>query len=470
MKKLFKPLALAMCLIMLFAFSGCGKAKTTSEVNSDSGLLDFDNETVSGKNNDSGTASGNDTNVSSGGGTKVEEPVKINENDPFSNIPKKLKGTTVKFAHFGDEGASEYQKVAKAFTKKSGIKVEFVSFAQAEYEAQVAKQINAGLAPDVVICNAMFPSCLAIMQPLNGIMDVNSSFWDKNTTKATTVGGKTYAVNSLKGPWINAEALIYNKQIFSNNGIKTPADYVKEGTWSWENYKKCLEDVVKAGKYGGKLDGTQMATSMGQPIISYDASSNTFKSNLDAAATYLQYEAQCVKEGLYPTSEWWGTFANGNTGMYPAGTYGLKYNGYLKNAEDNILAAVVMPTSYKGTKCKPSGGLRAYGIAKGAKNPEGAVYFLRYFLDYSYYSDAKANVFKNKSLEKFYFDTLMPQIEKEGIIFDYSENVYLQNGKTLGELLGALNEPAQVSTQVASIKNVVENTVKKCNETVAKYK
>lgn len=470
MKKFVKPLALVICLVMLFAFSGCGKTETASNVESDgAGLLDFDNETVSGKENTDSAASGSGT-TGSNGGTKVEEPVKINEDDPFASIPKKLKGTTVKFAHFGDEGASEYQKVAKAFTKKTGIKVEFVSFAQAEYESQVAKQINAGLAPDVVICNGMFPSCLAIMQPLNGIMDVNSKFWDVNTTKATTVGGKTYAVNSLKGPWINADALIYNKQIFGNNGIKTPADYVKEGTWTWENYKKCLEDVTKAGHYGGRLDGLMMSSALGHPVISYDPASTTFKSNLDSATAYLQYEAQCIKEGLYPTTEWWGTFANGNTGMYPAGTYGLKYNGYLKNAEDNILSAVIMPTSYKGTKSKPTGSLRAYGIAKGAKNPEGAVYFMRYFLDYSYYSDAKANVFKNKSLEKFYFDTLMPQIEKEGIIFDYSENVYLQNGTTLAQLIGTLNEPAQVATQVASVKNVVDNTVKKSNETVAKYK
>ena len=497
MKKQIKLFALMLAIAMLFGAVGCNKANTSS--NSSEGeagvLLGFDDETVdvnngegtgSGSSGGSGNSggnggqgnsgnSGNGGNGGNGGGTVVEKPVDVSGSDPFANIPSRLRGTTVIFAHFGDEGAAEYEKVLKAFTKKTGIKYKLVSFNQAEYVAQVSKQIAAKSGPDVIICNDTFPAALEIAQPLQNIVNLEDDFWDDNITNICTVGGNTYFVNSLESVWENIDTIVYNKTIFSNNGLTSPLDYYNNGKWTWENFKKCAEEVKKLGYVGGYADADQINASLGSPMINYDPKTAAFSaSSASALSVGYQFEAQMFKDGLWSSSDWWGTFANGKIGLMAAGgVWGAKYNGAFKDADNNMLGMVPMPSSYKGKECKPTGSLRAYGIAKGAKNPEGAVYLLRYFLDYSYYSSAGANVFKNKNLEKMVFDHVIPEVKKKGINFDYAGGAFeLSNSEAMSEIStdAGRADPAQVSGVLSGKQNLIDTAAQKANDKIASFR
>lgn len=491
MKKQIKLFALILAIAMLFGAVGCNKANTSS--NSSKGesgvLLGFDDETV-GANNGGGTGSGssggsgnsggkggqgNSGNGGNGGGTVVEKPVDVSGSDPFANIPSRLKGTTVTFAHFGDEGAAEYEKVLKAFTKKTGIKYKLVSFNQAEYVAKVSNKIAAKSGPDVIICNDVFPSALEIAQPLQNIVNLKDDFWDDNITNICTVGGNTYFVNSLESVWENIDTVVYNKTIFSNNGLTSPLDYYKNGQWTWENFKKCAEAVKKLGYVGGYANADKINASLGSPMINYDPKAAAFSaSSASALSVGYQFEAQMYKDGLWSSSDWWGTFANGKIGLMAAGgIWGAKYNGAFKDADNNMLGMVPMPSSFNGKECKPTGSLRAYGIAKGAKNPEGAVYLLRYFLDYSYYSSAGANVFKNKNLEKMVFDHVIPEVKKKGINFDYAGGAFeLSNAKAMSEISAAAGraDPAQVPGELKGKQNLINNAAQKANDKIASFR
>ncbi len=433
MKKQTRLLAVFICLIMLFSFAGCGNSDQTSSddqnLNNDTGVLidDFEDETVpgtqgdgsdvQGTNSGGGNTGGNNTGGNSTGGNNTGGS---SGSDPFANIPSRLKGTTVVFAHFGDEGAAEYEKVLKAFTKKTGIKYKLVSYNQGEYVAQVSKQIAAKSGPDVIICNDTFPSALEIAQPLQNYIDLNDDFWDDEITNISTVGGNTYFVNSLEGVWENIDAVFFNKTLFANNGITSPLDYYNNGQWTYENLKKCAEEIKKLGYVGGCVDADKINTGLGTPMVGYDPKTATFKAATSSQlAVGYQFRAQIFREGLWSATDWWGTFGNGNIGLYVSGFYGAKYNGYFKDMDDNAIAMVPMPKSIDGKTVKATGSFRGYGIAKNAKNPEGAAYLLRYFLDYEYYSGAGANVFKNKNLEEMAF-TIMDDIRKNGRNFDFS--------------------------------------------------
>lgn len=494
MKKQIKLFALMLAIAMLFGAVGCNKANTSS--NSSEGeagvLLGFDDETVdanngegadSGSSGGSSTSGGNSASGSNGsqgnsgdngGGTVVEKPVDVSGSDPFANIPSRLKGTTVTFAHFGDEGAAEYEKVLKAFTKKTGIKYKLVSFNQAEYVAQVSKQIAAKSGPDVIICNDTFPAALEIAQPLQNIVNLEDDFWDDNITNICTVGGNTYFVNSLNSVWENIDAVFYNKTIFSNNGLTSPLDYYNNGQWTWENFRKCAEEVKKLGYVGGYADADKINTSLGSPMVNYDPKTAAFSgSSASALSVGYQFAAQMFKDGLWSSSDWWGTFANGKIGLITSGLYGAKYNGFFKDADNNMLGMVPMPSSLNGKECKPTGSLRAYGIAKGAKNPEGAVYLLRYFLDYSYYSSAGANVFKNKNLEKMTFDHVIPEVKKKGMIFDYSGGAFeLSNSEAMSEIStdAGRADPAQVSSVLSGKQNLIDTAAQKANDKIASFR
>lgn len=68
-------------------------------------------------------------------------------------------------------------------------------------------------------------------------------------------------------------------------------------------------------------------------------------------------------------------------------------------------------------------GYRGYGICKGAENPDGAYYFLRYFLDMDKYADAGADIFANKVLEKYYRQTQLPLFQQSTLCFEYYAGV-----------------------------------------------
>ena len=151
-KTALRLLALLLVMVMCLSLGACGSKDTTSTPTSSAeetfddlgGDIDFDG-TVSGddKTNDTDDKGGNKNNsATTGSGTSFKEEIsQTSRLDVFKNVPKNLRGSSVTFAHWGDEGGAEYVKVAKAFTKLTGINVKWQLFNQLTYEADIAKQI-----------------------------------------------------------------------------------------------------------------------------------------------------------------------------------------------------------------------------------------------------------------------------------------------------------------------------------------
>ena len=135
MKKLLvRIISLSLCFAMFLTFAACDK----SEPETEQGVLDFEEEQGEGlsqeESKDAGTTSGA---TISGSGETVSEKVEFDSKDPFANIPKRLRGSTVTFACWGDEGHDKYKKVYKAFTQKTGINVKIQNIDQKGYESTV---------------------------------------------------------------------------------------------------------------------------------------------------------------------------------------------------------------------------------------------------------------------------------------------------------------------------------------------
>lgn len=389
--------------------------------------------------------------------------------DPFANIPKALRGTTVTVAHWGDEGASEYVKVAKQFTKDTSINVRWVPYSETDYVSSVVNQIAAKAGPDVVILNGTFPAAMEMVQPLPAIFNVNDGFWDKRVSEALSVKGKKYFVNSYNSPFTGGTVVYYNKKIFNDNGLTNPQDYYNQGKWTYENMEKCMQQVKKVGYHGGVIESIVIAEQMGSSLIQYDKATGTFKGNAkdNNLVSALQYMARGVEEGItggYTISN----FASGQVGLCMAGTYGLKYNGYFKDMSPSEIGVLPLPTSYEGKALKylPVG-LRGYGIAKGAKNVDGSYYFLRYFLDYSRYEKAGASIFSNKVMEKYFVETQLPLFKKASIYFEYYNAPLNMVGKSWGSSdWTAVRHAAvgQIAVELDKMANVCDNAASVANE------
>ena len=468
--KFKKVLAIILTLALsLTLLAGCGE-KTTSETGESSeGPVTMDDVEVDINLSDKdGSTQGNATQGSSTAGGNSGTTTSNNSNkDIFKNIPKALKGTTVTIATWGDESGSEYVKVQKKFTEETGIKVKWVTYGQSEYASKVVTQINAGKGPDIIILNSKFPVLLEAAQELPSYFNINDGFWDPRVTKAASVNGKNYFVNSYSSPFTGGTLVYYNKKIFSDNGITSPADYIKRGngSWSYENLRQCLVDVKKVGKQGGILESMVLAEQMGASLVFYDAQNSTFKSTPtdEKLIEALQWHAKCYEEGLV-TNDLVTKFASGQVGICMTGSYGLKFNGYFKDLAPSDIGVVQLPTSFNGKELKNLPLiLRAYGIAKGAKNVEGSYYFLRYFLDYDNYDGANAEIFANKVMEKYFVETQLNIYKNSTLYFEYYKDVLSIVGKAWDSETWKPVRRAnagQVSVELSKVANVCDNAVK----------
>lgn len=470
-KQLSKILALLLTLVMLFTLGACGGNKgTNSDTDVGGDVLEFEDEKGEGFEVSSGEKEANSEvleQIGSGVTITEEDKVDLSAKDPFANIPKRLRGTTVTFACWGDEGHEKYQKVYKEFTKKTGIKVAIRNVDQSTYVATVAQQIAAGNAPDVLVDCYNFATQIEILQPLQNLIDIKDPFWDQNIINISTINGNTYEVNSNKSCWQGHQFVVYNRKLFETHSIMSPGDYYKRGQWTFENALKCMRDITKvSGNYGGLIMPGLVAASMGTPVVSYDTTKAAFTNNVsheNVLAAY-QFYATIKEEKIWETGMWYTHFNNGNVGIYDGSVHGLKFNGFYSSLEDSALAAVPMPTSYQGKPCKQVGLYRGYGIAKNAKNPSGAAYFLRWFLDYSKYEEAGVKVYKNNAVKDFYYNTYIPIIEKEGINYSFYETAcsYLnKDGNTFFKIDDS--GKAQINGVLAAKKNELDSAVAALN-------
>lgn len=472
MKRTFlKSLCLALVLIMVFACVGCGAKTDKNEgtTNTDIyGDLTVDVGGVGGTTSTGDADTGNDATVSTG----------TTGSDIFASIPKSLKGTTVTVAHWGDEGGDKYQQLAKAFTKATNINVKWQLYNQSSYESDILKQIAAGNGPDVVIINDHLPQTYEIAQPLPQIFNVNDGFWNPDISEHTKLNGKYYFVNSYNSPYTIGSLVVYNKKIFENNGIKSPLDYYNEGNgnWSYEDLKKCMQDAKSKGFYGGIIDPLNIAAQMGASMFDYNASTGKVSGSVsnEKLLTAVRYYAECREEGLCG-NYFIANYPSGNIAIALTDPYSIKYNGYLKDMSPSDYGAVMAPNYFEGKKLDYlSSSIRGYGIAKKAKNVEGAYYFLRYFLDLNKYTENGIQIFGNKEMQKFYTETFIKAYSQQKVYYrNLQGSLNLVNSDWLHSKVWqeARNvAPGQVAVSMAKNANIVENAVKEANKKLAAVK
>lgn len=485
LKQLFvRVIAIAIALVMCITLGACGSKDTSSEIAL--GEEDGEYEALDGMDDDGsgtdadGTVSGSKSGTTSkstatgkGGSTTTANT------DWIKDIPKKLQGTTVNFAVWGDENATEYAKVVKLFTKKTKINVKWVTYNEEKYVSTIVEQNAAGKGPDIVINNVTFPTSVEAVQELPAIFNLDDGFWDKRVTDALSVKGKKFFVNSYNSPFLTGGLFcFYNKQLFSNNNITSPQDYIDQGNWTMETLEKCMRDAYAKGFDGGTIQPHNLWTVTGAELINYNPSTGVFTSGLNDASQRadmiyaLKFTTTLRKEGVISNNPL-TRFAAGNMAIALVSNYAMKYNGWFKGMTPSSLGVVEMPATYNGKAANYYGAAeRAYGIGRDAKNIEGAYYLLRFYLDINNYEDANADIFLNKNIERFYKETYLPAYKTKKLSLWYTSNPLSLVGSpwtnasagTWADLYSADAVPEEIETNLMARANIVENAAKKATE------
>lgn len=456
--KVLKLLSLVLALAMVFCvFAGCsgnesdGSGEDIIYVDQDGNPIDpneigkdndkdndEDDKDTSSKEADkteskTDTADKNDKDTSSKKGmsaaqqggnkdknNKVEKPGKTTfAADPYSEISKDLKGSTVTVLLWRPPIKIDTELVA-GFEKKTGIKVNLINTENntAAYTTKLASLIASGEAPDVVnIGSGTFLSyAITSLEPLDeNVFRLDDKIWNKSVMDTYKINGKYYGL-AVAGTWYCDDTSIvtyYNPKYLKDTlGVTTmPWDLYKAGKWTTDAVesiaRKCKEKskdnvgisiqtqsvsnpyMLAAGQDFAKFNGKEYTSNLSNSVVLEKQSmlagwyEDKIVTGWDSAGLVSGKIAlfDAISYGMYSESNWW-----------------MKGDG--KTPEDHGALFDCVPVAGTHTPANA----KLWGVAKGAKNVEAAVFFMRYFLDPASYADTSFKSFKNTFADAQMYD------------------------------------------------------------------
>lgn len=480
-KGISKLLALMLAMVMLFTACGGNPEDDPANADGSSSTSETNNDQTS-----SGEVTDNTSSKTGGGGGDQgddgdgQTTGNVWEADYLKNIPANVKSKGLHVLMWRKYTKTE-QAAVNAFMKATGIDVKTTVSTEAQYGTKLASLISGKDSPDVVcVQSERFPGfVIKSMNPLNEkTFRLKDPIWYKAYMDCYKVNNKYFAV-AINGTWSCEDCnyvTYYNPNILS--GMSDPYELYKQGKWDWAAAEEIARKVVaKGSSYSGisLQDKDLYMHTAGVDFITYNGqkftntlSNSTQKSKLVNAWTEL---SSLVSDGLIKGWDPQG-LSKGQVGLFSAISYGL-YNegGWFDSVATKggvgALKAVPMAGPTQDTAYVPTRP-KAWGVAKGAKNPEGAAYFLRYFLD-----PANSNMngtFYNSQFGEV-FNIISRASTKKSIKVASGVIEYSSSGaySTLQADLSNAT-PSQINTVLNSKNGIINNAVNRANAEISRIR
>lgn len=491
--------ALSLLLSIVLCFSACGGNENTSAPSdtsaigtvSDDGVkepadaTDTDTDAVENTSKTgskaSSTSKSNSTNKNHAN-TTVKKTTW--EADYLSNIPKSVKEKGITMLMWRGMHKTEQQMVDD-FTKKTGIKVTQIRVSELEYASKLVSLISAKNSPDIcALQTENFPGIVTkSMQPLDEeIFRLDDKCWNKDYMNVYKINNKHFGV-AMSGWWNCDDCLYvtyYQPSVLKECGISAsemPYAQYKKGTWNWDSQRAIASKVAGANKgYTGISIQSYdlLMLSAGEDFVNYDG--KKFTNNLDSlSGNSLLTRAWQEVSTLYANklSSGWNLskLQQGRVGLFTSIAYGMYIEGdwHMEEMPGGPSSIEVVPVA------GPKGGTaytpfrpKTWGVPKGAKNIEGAAYFLRYWLDSS--NCDMDSTFLNKQCKEVWDIITKPTHKKKAR--SASGAVDYSDGGAYDDLCWDLyiTTSANISTMLDKKKNLINNSINKANRDLQRIK
>ena len=473
-----KKLSVVLCLLLALTmvFTACGgdapadvDDPDTSDVgDANDGNKDEEKDEEKDKEKDEGKdeEKEDDNDNKNPVGTKFEK-------DYLAAAKEKFGGSNLHVIMWRQYTATE-KALVDSFHKKTGIKIRTTVTTEGEYATKLAALISGKDSPDIVCFNSDdFPGF--VVKSLQSLKAKNfkldDDIWYTPYMDNYAVNGKYFAV-AINGSWSTEDCnyvTYYNPNTLA--GLSDPYTLYKQGKWNWTTAKDIATKVSEKGSnyMGMSLQSKDLyMLSAGLDFISYNG--KKFSNNLDNASATKKITAAwnevstIVADNLVKGWDPQG-LSNGTTGIFSAIAFGL-YNegGWFDNVSTKggvgALKAVPLPGPAGGTAYTPVRP-KTWGVAKGAKNPDAAAYFLRYFLDTENCDMDKT--FYNKQFKEVY-NIITGKNAKKQVLVTSGVMDYTTAGayKEFCEEL-AKAAPAQQTTIINKYKSRFATNIKRAN-------
>lgn len=415
-----------------------------------------------GGDNAASTSSGSSStdNTTSGGNKNESAP-----GNAFLENPEDYRGTKVVYVTWKDPWKNEDGDACDAFMAEYGIQMEAQLIGQGDYVQTIAASIASDTQGDIFFENGDFPGSLTVMQPLDAArLNLEDPIWNQALIKASTLEGHPYLVDAISNVWTEVDICVYNKELFAQRNIPTPDQYYAADKWTFENFKWCATEISKLGKgyMGASILGEVALGAAG--CASFTFADNQMKVTVDDKyRKVFNYLAQMNADGVMKLDR--SSFGNGKDGMALTNCFGLKKTGYYTKINPDHLGATFIPKWDENSTHTVTGIYRGWGLIDGAKNPVGAGFFLREYLDVNNYKLDKT--FHNTEVANFFFQ----------VTGQYSDAMIYYHGPDMVKTTGmgvrfdeqwAYQTPANTNSYIDSQLNLMQTMCDRANEIIDK--
>lgn len=386
-------------------FTGCSAPEVSDPLDS-SGTSAGETSGTNPSDNasDSSTGSEGPANTTSQGGGHIggattvppaEPMTSLTKDQVMKNMPSNLKGTTITYFTWYDAGAAMEGSAIKNFEQLTGCTVKNNVGSYDNFATELTALVASGQSPDLVRCKENGINSVKALQPLDNLdFSFNDTAWDHQTMADYTFNGKVYATNLMDTAFYDATVCFYNHNLLVKQcGLEDPYSLWKEGKWTWDAFWKMCEEFVEEcdGVYGACFEPLNLLSQCsGMSMIAYDGTKYLSNMNNQLLVSTWYTTLDKINKGLLTKDTWQiNPFVNGDSLFFCASITGgfSTSEYYAKLKAKSYLRAVPLPSGAAGGKdYQMLGEYSAWGIPKGASNPEAVPYLLRYMLDMSSYN------------------------------------------------------------------------------------
>ena len=489
-KRFSHLLALILCISMLLSACGNNEEVSSSNISSEedtpittetSSVVDEAQNSSSGAQQTNTSTTSATTNTSSTG-SKVNYVSFDNANEAniWKNVPNKK---PVKILMWRAYTKTE-QLLIDQYEKLTGVDVQTTIMNEEQYNTKLISMVAAGNSPDVVRMAAEnFPGyATKALQPLDDTyFKLKSDCWNKTYLDAFSINGRCFGV-AMPSSWSCEDCTnvtYYLPPILRACGITTmPYDLYKQGKWNWETQSEMIYKIKSKGGFIPYVMLTNDLTmlSAGVDFVTYDGKkfTNTVKSTISNESTLVSawnlvaklktdnclgsWEMNSIQQSKV------AIFSSISYGLYNEGEWFDKIKGGV--SEENI-QAVPMAGPAGGTAYTPVRP-KTWGVPKGSANPDGAAYFLRYYLDVSSFDQSKT--FHNPQFEEVFKKVTSPSAKKKVMygsgVVDY---IVAGNYQSICTTLAATT-PQNITTELTSKSGSIQTAIKRANKDLENIK
>ena len=485
---------ISMLLAILMLFSACGSDDTSSNDSTESNESAAQEE----QNNDSATdaASSEDSNSQTQSANKTSSKQNATQQtsnvqtgaskttwdkDYLSTIPASVKSKEIHILMWRKYDDAE-QKLVNEFQKKTGMKIRTTVTTEQEYTTKLISLVSGGDSPDIVsISTSSFPGVVTkSCAPLDPkVYRLDDSAWYKTYMDCFKVNGKYFSVAMNKTPSCEDTnyMIYYLKSVLKQCGISTtPWQLYKQGKWNWATQRDIITKVAAKGYTGiSMLNKDAYMYSTGSSFVKYDG--KQYSNDMDNPNVLKAWREFASLNEDVKVAVWdYKNIAAGRVGLFESISYqGLRASkvfrnekgqptiqGGIENLECVPVAGPTQSSAYVPVRAK------SWANAKNSKNPEGAAYFLRYFLDVR--NTDYENLFHNNQIKEVYNIICDKNAKKyvtyaEGVVSYTNEKQY----STIVDALGN-SSAANMQTTLDKYKNAVNAPIKQANKALSRIR